>query len=171
MLLASLTLGVLALDQLSKAAVRSRIAEDADPIRILPFLDIRHVHNTGIAFGMFSGRGSIVIVATLVVGALLMFLLSRMASTGGVTIAGIAMIAGGALGNITDRVRLGFVVDFINIPHWPTFNVADMAIVCGVALVLVSQRDGGGAEATADPVLGLLDDDADLDGAGHANSR
>jgi signal peptidase II len=63
------------------------------------------------------------------------------------TIAGGALITGGALGNLVDRVQYRYVIDFIHVPRWPTFNVADIAITVGVALVLLAQVIALRAEA------------------------
>lgn len=126
---------VLALDQATKALVRAQLPA-AERIELLPFLDIRHVHNTGIAFGLFAGRGAVVLVGTFLVGVVLLSLLRQVPASDGVTRIAVGAIGGGAVGNLIDRARLGYVFDFLHLPHWPTFNVADIAIVVGVAVVI-----------------------------------
>ena len=116
-------------------------------VTLLPVLDLRLGFNTGITFGIFaeSAAGAVwllVLVKLAVVAGLATWLWR---STIRLESAGLGLIIGGALGNILDRLRLGAVVDFIDAHyaswHWPTFNMADVAIVCGVAaLFLVSLR-------------------------------
>ena len=65
--------------------------------------------------------------------------LARLDDATPVTSAGIGLIAGGAMGNLLDRARLGHVTDMLHLPNWPTFNVADIAIVIGVVVVLIAQ--------------------------------
>ena len=124
---------VLLIDQLSKAVVRGDIAR-GEQIEVLPFLDLVYVRNDGIAFGAFGGSSLVmVLVAAAVIGIVVFFSLHatrRLAwlSTG--------LLLGGALGNVFDRIRDGFVTDFFKLPHWPAFNVADIAITVGVLSLL-----------------------------------
>lgn len=133
------TLVVFVFDQASKAMIRTSIDPGGERIELLPFLDLRHVHNRGVAFGLLSNHPQLVGVGTVVVAMLLFAMLSRMPDTDRMTVVGVAGIAGGAVGNLADRVRQGYVTDFINVPHWPTFNVADIAITCGVVFVIWRQ--------------------------------
>ncbi|MCO5326721.1 MAG: signal peptidase II, partial [Solirubrobacterales bacterium] len=96
---------------------------------------IVRVHNSGIAFGMLEDAGSLVIViAAIAFAALLsMFLLS--AERRGLWLP-VGLLAGGALGNLIDRLRHGYVTDFIDPPRWPAFNVADIEITVGVILLV-----------------------------------
>jgi signal peptidase II len=142
---------VLAADQLSKWWVLHGLDLPAlGQVVLLPVLNLTMVRNTGVTFGLLNGLGSwgpvlLTVVALCVVLALGVWLRraeSRM------TAAAIGAIAGGAIGNIIDRVRLGWVVDFIhahvNTPwgdySWYVFNVADAAIVCGVAALIVESQ-------------------------------
>lgn len=126
-------------DRITKLLVQDRI-EVGERIELVgTLLELRHVHNRGIAFGLFSGAGSIVVAGTLIVGILLFVFLLRVEPEDRLTILGGAFITGGALGNLVDRVQLGYVVDFIHLPNWPTFNVADIWITVGVVLVLLAQ--------------------------------
>jgi signal peptidase II len=125
---------VLILDQLAKHAVVSGIPVGGQR-RFLPLVQLVHVRNKGVAFGFFSGGGALVLVFTL---ATLTVLLGYFAlhperpwlwlPTG--------LLIGGALGNLIDRIANGAVTDFIKLPHWPAFNVADMSITCGVLALL-----------------------------------
>lgn len=103
------------------------------------WLQLRHVHNRGIAFGLFSDAGSLVVIGSLLVGVLLFVFLLRVEPEDLLTVVGGALITGGALGNLVDRVQYRYVIDFLHLPNWPTFNVADIAITLGVATVLIAQ--------------------------------
>lgn len=137
---------VLAADQATKALVRSSIAEGehrgvAGP---LTFVD---VHNHGVAFGFLGGGGVPVLLVTGAALALLLVYFARHAERPLLWLP-TGLVLGGALGNLLDRIHQGYVTDFIHVPHWPAFNVADMCITCGVvALVLVLERSGRSAGA------------------------
>jgi lipoprotein signal peptidase len=119
---------------------------DLGQVVLLPVLNLTFVRNQGVTFGLLNGLGSwshfvLAAIALLVVGALCVWL--RRAENALSALA-IGAIAGGAVGNVIDRLRYGAVVDFIHAHvgqwSWYVFNVADAAIVCGVAvLVLESQ--------------------------------
>lgn len=139
---------VLALDQGTKALVRSSIApgEQRDVLGPLSFVN---VHNRGVAFGFLGGGGAVVLVVVLAALALLVVYFVRHAERPLLWLP-TGLVLGGALGNLIDRVHQGYVTDFIDFPHWPAFNVADVAITCGVvALVLVLEL-GGRAPVAAD---------------------
>ena len=127
---------VVALDQGSKAAIRSHVPR-GDTVEVLPFLDLANTRNRGVAFGLAGDISPVLIGVTLILLiALLTFLASR--ARAGIAIwlpAG--LLIGGALGNLADRVRDGAVTDFIDLPLWATFNLADVAIVAGVALLVL----------------------------------
>ena len=138
------TAGILALDQATKALVRSGI-ERGDSAPLLPGVELVHVRNTGVAFGALSGGG---VVVTVIVAAALLALLAYFATHVERPLAWLptGMLLGGALGNVLDRVRYGAVTDFIKVPAWPAFNVADMSITLGViALVVVLERRSAAA--------------------------
>jgi signal peptidase II len=130
--------GVLLLDRITKHLVVENLAvgEMWNPIAFLkPFITITHVSNTGAAFGLFRDYGLIfAIVALVVVVGILAFYRYLPAGKLWLRIS-LGLQLGGALGNLLDRVLLGSVVDFIDIKFWPVWNVADMAIVSGVALL------------------------------------
>ncbi len=132
---ALVALVAIALDQVTKAIVRGQV-HPGERIELVAGVEIVRVHNSGIAFGLLDDAGSIVLViAALAFAALLaMFLLS--ADRPGLWLP-VGLLAGGALGNLIDRIREGFVTDFIDPPRWPAFNVADIEITLGVILLVI----------------------------------
>jgi signal peptidase II len=125
---------VIALDQLTKHTIAASI-RPGESRKFLPAIQLVHVRNTGVAFGFLSGGGAIVLIFTLIaLAALLAYFALRpdrpwlWVPTG--------MLVGGAIGNLIDRVISGSVVDFIKLPAWPAFNVADMSITFGVLALL-----------------------------------
>ena len=137
---AVLTAVVFLLDRFTKQLVVQRLPLH-DEIPIAPFFSLVHVRNTGAAFGIFSGANTAFIVLTVIVlGALTIYRRSWLGS-GPVALAGLALLWGGALGNLVDRVTLGSVTDFLDFYwrgwHWPAFNVADAAICVGVGLMVI----------------------------------
>ena len=148
---------ILALDQITKAWVLAALPQNAAwvPIDALSrFLTITHVTNTGAAFGLLKDRGIVFILIAIVVSVAIV-LYSRHLPQGQVWVRfSLGLQLGGAVGNLIDRLRLGHVTDFITVGidnlKWPTFNVADSAIVVGVillALILFTEKE----EPRADP--------------------
>jgi signal peptidase II len=136
---------VVAIDQGTKALATS-LVDRGESIELLPFLSIEDVRNKGVAFGLGGDISAALIGVTigLLVG-LLVFLAVR--GEGGWRVwLPAALLLGGALGNLADRVRDGAVIDFIDLPLWPTFNLADVAITVGVLMLLldVERRDTQG---------------------------
>jgi signal peptidase II len=131
---AALMLAVVALDQAVKALVRSSIAR-GDSEDILPFVKLVNVRNTGVAFSMFSGGGTLLVVfAVIATIALLGFFFAH--ADRPLAWLPTGLLLGGALGNLIDRLNEGAVTDFIKLPSWPAFNVADIAITFGVLTLL-----------------------------------
>ena len=130
---------VVALDQVVKALVTAFLGEGAprQSIDLLgAFLSLEYVENRGAAFGFFSNQGpALAILAVLVLSGLTWYYTQQRAATPWLMI-GVGFIAGGAIGNLTDRLRFGFVVDFIAVGPWPRFNVADAAITFGVVCLV-----------------------------------
>lgn len=129
---------VLVADQLSKWLVSERM-HVGERIPLLPFLQLHHIRNEGVAFGLLSEHRTLVIVATVVMVGLLSYAISRLPRNTWLATAGAGAVLGGAAGNVLDRIRMGHVVDFFELPHWPTFNIADIAIVLGVGALLLTQ--------------------------------
>jgi signal peptidase II len=139
----ALTGAVVALDQLTKQIVVARI-EKGEPLDVLFGFELANVRNRGVAFGLLAGGKVPVLLLTLAAVALLVVYFGMHVSRPGLWVA-VGLISGGALGNLADRVRSGSVIDFLDPPLWPAFNVADIAIVAGVALLVVtlSLPEGG----------------------------
>lgn len=142
-----LAAAVLIADQLTKQLVRSSIALGASH-HLLPGVTLVHAQNSGIAFSLLTGSGVGVIVVTLVVVAAVLAYFARQGERRGMWLA-CGLIVGGAVGNLADRVRAGLVTDFIKLPHWPAFNLADTAITLGVLTLFIVVGRGGAAARTA----------------------
>ena len=126
---------VVALDQGTKALATSLVSR-GDRVEVLPFLHIENVRNKGVAFGIGGDISAVFIgVTVLLLLGFLVFLAVR-GGSGWLVWLPAALLVGGALGNLADRARDGAVTDFISLPLWPTFNLADLAIVAGVLLLL-----------------------------------
>jgi signal peptidase II len=125
----------LAADQLTKALVVSSFAP-GERLPLLPILHLTYVQNTGAAFGLFKGhQGFFIIVSLLVIGAIAWELATRRVHAAA-ALWGCGLALGGAAGNLVDRLRLGYVIDFIDLRVWPVFNVGDSAITIGVTLLV-----------------------------------
>lgn len=133
-------------DRATKWLVESRMSF-TDTFTVIPgFFDIVHTQNTGIAFGLFANSSSEWRTAILILlsGAALALVAAMLWSSNRmdrVSVAGLALILGGAMGNVFDRVMWGRVTDFLEFYvgtlHWPTFNIADSAIVIGSGLLVL----------------------------------
>ncbi len=138
-LLASVAGVTVLLDQLTKELVLAHLgpAGSLDEIVLVPgVLRLFYVENTGAAFGLFQGKNPLLaLLALVVVLLLIVWFRSLVVFRLGAVALGLQL--GGAAGNLVDRLRHGFVVDFIDLSFWPTFNVADSAITIGVLLLLV----------------------------------
>jgi signal peptidase II len=141
---------VLAIDQITKQIAVARI-EPGHPEQLIFGIDFANVRNRGVAFGLFGGSGDFVVVITIATMVMLLAYFAAHARRPGLWLV-VGLVIGGALGNLADRVRIGAAIDFLDPPVWPAFNLADVAIVGGVAwlaLMLLTpadepQRDGGG---------------------------
>ncbi|MBN2564433.1 MAG: signal peptidase II [Candidatus Eisenbacteria bacterium] len=135
-------LAVTVADQAVKRAVASatRIGESVDVIG--SFVRITRTSNTGGAFGIFRGRAGWFIVVSVLAAAAIVAFSRQLAKARRIEQTAFALILGGAVGNLIDRIRVGAVVDFIDIGgsayRWPAFNVADSCITIGVTLLAVS---------------------------------
>jgi signal peptidase II len=132
-----LSTAVFLLDQLTKFLIRSHLSL-SEVIPVLPFFSIVYVDNTGSAFGMFRGLGNpffIGISAAAIVVITVMIIKMRDNRLA------LSLILGGAVGNLTDRIVHGYVIDFLDFyagrHHWPAFNIADSALTAGIALLLI----------------------------------
>jgi signal peptidase II len=133
---------VVAIDQGTKALATS-LVDPGDRSEVLPFLAFKNVRNEGVAFGLGGDTSAVVIGATIAVLLVLLVYLASRGRSGWLVWLPAALLVGGALGNLADRVRDGAVTDFIDLPLWPTFNLADVAIVLGVLLLLIDVERSG----------------------------
>jgi signal peptidase II len=127
---------VLVVDQLSKAAVVSWLQPSESVPLIHPILHLTLVHNTGMAFGLFRGFPHLFAILAVAVAGWIILELRRHHAMPWIMTWALALVLGGAVGNLIDRLRFGYVVDFLDLRVWPVFNVADSAITIGVALLL-----------------------------------
>jgi signal peptidase II len=126
---------VVAADQAAKALVEDRLVP-GETVDVLGPVSLTLAHNQGVAFGLASGSDATLIVFAVTALAFVAYLLSRDPLRPGLWVAA-GLVAGGALGNLADRLRAGAVTDFVEVGAWPPFNLADAAIVVGVALFAV----------------------------------
>ncbi len=129
---------VVLLDQVLKATVVG-LMEPGRAVVVIPhFLWLTYTTNTGAAFGLLRGSGQVVFLMALIIVVLMLawFFWSR-GRMGAWAFAGLGLIIGGAVGNLVDRLFRGRVVDFIDFSWWPVFNLADIAIVAGVIIILL----------------------------------
>ncbi len=157
----ALSAAVLILDIWTKALVLARI-ELHEAIPVIPnFFQLVHVRNTGAAFGLGADASSRIVPLLLNFGAIAVFCVVvvyalRSSVTDRLLQTGLHLILGGAIGNLLDRFRFGYVVDFLDVyvgnKHWPAFNVADSAICIGIALLFLDMRKKPREEETASAV-------------------
>jgi signal peptidase II len=131
---ALVAVGVVAADQAVKALVRSTI-DRGDEVDLILGIQLVNVRNRGIAFGMFSDGGLLLVLFALAALVALLVFFARHRDRPLVWLP-TGLLIGGATGNLIDRTREGGVTDFIDLPWWPAFNVADIAITFGVLSLL-----------------------------------
>ena len=132
----------LAADQLTKAIVEAQLPFGRT-IDLIPFLALHRVHNTGISFSFLSGFGSWGLIAATAIITVVVLVFWWQAHEGGrLATTGYALIIGGALGNLIDRIRLGYVIDFLllHTGSWTlfVFNLADAALTLGPVLLILA---------------------------------
>jgi signal peptidase II len=127
---------VVVLDQAAKAAIETNLVP-GEHVDVLGPLSLTLAHNRGIAFGLASGGGVALIALTAVALLFVAVLFARDPNRPGMWIA-VGLLAGGALGNLADRVRVDAVTDYVDVLTWPPFNLADVAITLGVAVLALS---------------------------------
>lgn len=131
-----LALAVFGLDQGTKWLVRASIAPGAQVAVLGRFVSLTYTVNRGAAFGILQGRlGFLTVVALVCAIGSAVYLLAVGAKGPALQGIGASLVLGGAMGNLADRLRLGHVVDFIDVGSWPVFNAADSAIVAGAVLM------------------------------------
>jgi signal peptidase II len=133
--LAAIAFAAVAADQLTKYIVTSRLALD-DGVHVVGPFWIHHVRNSGIAFGLFSSATAVVILATGIAVTWMIVFFARSGARHPVLPVALGLVIGGSLSNLLDRVRIGYVTDFLDFRYWPAFNLADSFIVIGVLVLL-----------------------------------
>ena len=149
---------VVIIDQITKTLILNYMSNNIDEINILPFLGFTLVLNSGVAFGMFSEIGKISPILFSLFAILVAVLLLLWSLYNKQSYFCLGLIAGGAVGNAIDRLRIGAVVDFIDVYynsfHWPVFNIADSAITIGVVMMLIDmcrEEDSKGTQRSSKP--------------------
>jgi len=135
--LTAIALAAIAADQVTKHIVVANLRL-GDGVHVLGPLWIHHVRNSGIAFGLFASATAVVIVLT---GAAVVWMLVYFARSGArhpVLPVALGLVIGGSLSNLLDRVRFGYVTDFVDLRYWPAFNLADSFIVIGVGILVAA---------------------------------
>ena len=135
--LGAIVLAALVADQVTKHIVASNLSLGEGLHVVGPF-SIRHVQNSGIAFGLFSNATAGVIVVTAIAVAWMLVYFARSGGRHPVLPVALGLVIGGSVSNLADRVRLGFVTDFLDFRYWPAFNLADSFIVIGVGILLAA---------------------------------
>jgi signal peptidase II len=132
--------GVVLVDRFSKIFFSRLLDLNESIILIKNFMYFTLVHNTGIAFGLLKDCGYVFIIIPLVLTGLLIYNVYYYRNSDQLSrtyIIAFSLILGGAVGNLIDRIMLGYVVDFIDFRVWPVFNIADSAITIGAAIILL----------------------------------
>jgi signal peptidase II len=132
-----ITVLLIVIDQLTKLAVVSTMSLNQSVPVIPNVFHITYVHNFGAAFGILAHRTGFFILITVAVVLFILFFLRQVPGEHTLLRVALALQLGGALGNLIDRVRFGYVVDFFDFRVWPVFNVADIAIVTGIGLLIL----------------------------------
>ena len=135
--LGAIVLAAVVGDQVTKHVVASNLSFGEGLHVVGPF-SIRHVQNSGIAFGLFSNATAAVIVVTAIAVAWMLVYFARSGARHPVLPVALGLVIGGSVSNLADRVRLGFVTDFLDFRYWPAFNLADSFIVIGVGILLAA---------------------------------
>ena len=137
-----LSLVIVVLDQVTKHAIRSSFSLGESNSVISSFFDLTYVRNTGAVWGSLQHQNEWLAVVSIAVLVLIAFFYHYLAGGRMIFSAALGCIMGGILGNLIDRIKLGWVTDFLdfywNTSHWPSFNIADAAICMGVGLYLLA---------------------------------
>jgi signal peptidase II len=136
------------LDLVSKRTILASYAVDERRAIVPRLLDFTYVRNAHGAMGLFGDRPALLVALAVGALAILWYLLRKILAASPLGQVGFGLVAGGALGNVTDRIVHGYVIDFIAVPHFYVFNVADAAITIGLILIAVPtlvRRDAPGS--------------------------
>ena len=127
---------VVIVDQAAKAAIEAHLVP-GQYVEVAGPLELTLSHNSGVAFGLAAGGGARLVLLTALALAVVGYVFARNPTRPGIWIAA-GLLAGGALGNLADRIRADAVTDYIAIGSWPAFNLADVAVTAGVLLLALS---------------------------------
>lgn len=138
---------IVAFDQLSKLWIRAHLAL-GESLSITGRLSLTYVGNTGSAFGLLANQTFLVTIIGIASLLLVLLFLRYVSRTTALSMVSIGLIWGGAIGNLVDRLRFGYVTDFVYFRlwgdfHWPAFNVADAAITAGIVVLIYSFYKSG----------------------------
>jgi signal peptidase II len=146
LLLATVSGAIIALDQLTKIYIHTHFHLGESHAVIPALFDITYVRNFGAAFGFFATltrnlREPFFVIVPIIAFSVIIFILRTTQDSQKIQILALSFIFGGAIGNYIDRLRFQYVIDFLDVHwkesyHWPAFNVADSAIVCGITILL-----------------------------------
>ncbi len=139
-----LSLAIIIADQISKTVMVNWL-DLYESVPVLPFFNLTLAHNFGAAFSFLAGAGGwqrwFFVVLAVVISAVLIIWMRRLAQTAKLEAISLALIIGGAIGNVIDRLIYGYVIDFLDVYagsyHWPAFNIADSAICVGAVLLII----------------------------------
>lgn len=139
-----LSLLIIIADQISKTVMVNWL-DLYERVAVLPFFNLTLAHNTGAAFSILAGAGGwqrwFFVALAVVISLVLVIWLKRLAQTAKLEAISLALIIGGAIGNVIDRLVYGYVIDFLDVYvgtyHWPAFNIADSAICVGAVLLII----------------------------------
>jgi signal peptidase II len=135
--LTAIAVAAVVADQVTKHIVAANL-QLGEALHVVGPFAIRHVQNSGIAFGLFSNATAAVIVVTAIAVAWMLVYFARSGARHPVLPVALGLVIGGSVSNLADRVRLGFVTDFLDFRYWPAFNLADSFIVIGVGILLAA---------------------------------
>jgi signal peptidase II len=163
---------IVLLDQVSKFVVVSSFEPHASKPLIEGILHITYVQNTGAAFGVLANRTNLFIVIAIIIIAVMIGFFRYLPKNSWMLKIGLTLGIGGTMGNLIDRIRLGYVIDFIDFRVWPVFNIADSAIFLGVvALIFGIIRVGGVEEDSGSTEKALVDGSNETNGLNSGDDR
>lgn len=133
-----LIVGIVILDQLVKYLVSSSMELHQSIPVIRDIFHITYIHNDGAAFRLLQGQqGFLILVTSITLAAVLVYLYQIRRSGHWSLLLSLALLAGGGIGNLIDRVRFRYVVDYLDLRIWPVFNIADICVVVGCGMLLI----------------------------------
>lgn len=133
-----LIIGIILIDQLSKFYIQETMTIGMSHPIITDVFHITYILNPGAAFGILENQRIFFIFIAIVMIFVVAYIYPKIPSNSSLLRLGVALLVGGAIGNVIDRVKFGYVVDFFDFRIWPIFNIADITIVIGVTLIIYS---------------------------------